>query len=83
MNLGKWFSLLIVLLGLLFCTYTVGMSRILIVPSDKYSTIQGAIFDAEDGDVVLVNPGTYYESIDFLGKSITVASHFWLEREEE
>lgn len=39
-----------------------------------YSTIQAAIDAAVAGDEVVVSPGTYAESIDFLGKAITVRS---------
>ncbi len=43
-----------------------------------YPTIQAAIDDANDGDVVVVKPGTYTgdgnRDIDFLGKTITVKS---------
>jgi len=41
---------------------------------DDYATIQEAIDAAVDGDVVIVDPGTYYENINFLGKGITVRS---------
>ena len=41
-------------------------------PPPFYSTIQSAIEDAEEGDNVLVFPGTYNEIINFLGKDITV-----------
>ncbi len=41
------------------------------VPAE-YPTIQQAIDAARDGDIVLVQPGTYLESIRFRGKAITV-----------
>jgi hypothetical protein len=40
----------------------------------SYTTIQSAIVAAGRGDTVLVEPGTYYENLDFLGKAITVTS---------
>lgn len=43
------------------------------VPGD-FDSIQSAIESASGGDVVLVAPGTYVESIDLLGKAITVRS---------
>jgi len=43
------------------------------VPGD-HRTIQDAIEAAEDGDIIVVEPGVYYEQIDFLGKDITVRS---------
>lgn len=43
------------------------------VPED-FSTIQAAIDAADDDDTILVNPGTYPERIDFLGKNIRVIS---------
>ena len=39
-----------------------------------YSTIQCAIDDASNGDKIEVAPGTYNETIDFLGKPITLRS---------
>jgi beta propeller repeat protein len=44
------------------------------VPSGEYQTIQSAIAASEDGDVVVVSPGVYFERINFRGKDITVTS---------
>jgi hypothetical protein len=44
------------------------------LPGD-YPTIQQAIDAAAPGDKVLVDPGTYVENIDFLGKAITVKAN--------
>jgi hypothetical protein len=43
------------------------------VPADQ-PTVQGAINAAQNGDIVLVSPGTYFENINFMGKAITVKS---------
>jgi parallel beta-helix repeat protein/predicted outer membrane repeat protein len=43
------------------------------VPADQ-PTIQAGIDESVDGDIVLVDPGTYVENIDFDGKAITVGS---------
>ncbi len=40
----------------------------------EYTTIQTAITACNDGDIVVVEPGTYFERIDFSGKDITVSS---------
>lgn len=48
-------------------------SNVLEVPV-AFPTIQAAIDAATNGDEVLVDPGTYFENIDFKGKSITVMS---------
>jgi len=44
------------------------------VPED-HPTIQGAIDAAADLNTVMVYPGTYVETIDLLGKEITLESH--------
>lgn len=55
--------------------YSSRPSSILKVPHD-YPTIQSAIDAAEDYDHVLVEPGVYEESIDFMGKEIIVSSEY-------
>jgi len=42
----------------------------------QYSNIQDAINSSSDGDLVLVQPGVYYENINFNGKDILVSSLF-------
>lgn len=44
----------------------------------EYGSIQTAINASAHGDTVLVQPGTYHESIDFFGKEILVGSHYVL-----
>ncbi len=56
----------------LCCSTTWG--RELQVSPEDYNSIQSAIDDANDDDVVTVAAGTYQENIDFLGKAITVRS---------
>ena len=41
---------------------------------DPYCSIQTGIDNAVDGDEIVVAPGTYFETINFLGKAITLRS---------
>ena len=66
----KTFILIFVLL-VTTCLY----STIINVPTDQ-PTIQAGIVAATDTDTVLVEDGTYFENIDFIGKAITVASNY-------
>ena len=50
-------------------------ATIIEVPADQ-PTIQAGIVAASSGDTVLIAPRTYGETIDFLGKSIVVGSHY-------
>lgn len=59
--------------ALMFGAAVEGQGTVLDVPA-QFSTIQSAIQAAMVGDVVRVQPGTYVESIDFLGKEIVVES---------
>ncbi len=58
-------------LAVLFAAATTAASTTIHVPGD-HSAIQDAIVAAAEGDTVLVQPGTYLEILDFLGKSIRV-----------
>ena len=53
------------------CTLPLAAQITIHVPADQPS-IQAGINAAHDGDTVSVAPGTYYENINFLGKSITL-----------
>jgi len=63
-------TLTVAVLSLLFSTT---FADIINIPDD-YNTIQEGIDASFDGDTVLVQPGTYIENIDFLGKAIVVVS---------
>ena len=55
----------------------ISFSQIIEVKQDgtgSYTTIQDAVNSATEGDTVLIWPGTYYENVDMLGKSISLAS---------
>jgi len=47
-----------------------------------FTTIQEGINASVDTDTVLVYPGTYYENIDYLEKSLTVASLYMITPED-
>ena len=70
MNLPK---ILGIFIGLAFLVMGSAYGATIEVPGD-YQSIQTAINAAVDGDLILVAPGTYNESVNFLGKNITVRS---------
>ncbi len=57
---------------LVLCTPALGLQGPLVVPSPQFPTIQSAIDQAQDFDVVQVLAGTYNERLDLLGKPILI-----------
>ena len=53
-------------------------AQIIHIPADQ-PTIQAGIEAATGSDTILVEEGTYFENINFLGKPVTVASRFILD----
>ena len=66
------------MMALMVCGVTT--AAIINVPGDYGSTIQAAVDAANNGDVILVAPGTYtgtgYEVVNTLGKAITLRSTY-------
>jgi hypothetical protein len=62
---------------LVLILHTVATGRVTTVDDDgpaDFNTIQAAIDDANDGDIVIVAPGEYKESISYYGKAIILKS---------
>ncbi len=57
--------------------YLNAAAAVVTVPGN-FNSIQEAINGATNGDTIVVTPGTYYENINFRGKSIMVTSLYYL-----
>jgi hypothetical protein len=66
-------SLRLGVISVLLLVSASAIAKTIYVPKD-YPTISQAINAASNGDTIIVDPGTYNESIDFMGKAIKVAS---------
>ena len=64
-----------IILFMCFSFYNNLFSSTINVPQDL-TTIQTAIDNSNNGDTVLVSPGTYFENINFNGKNIVLGSSF-------
>ncbi|MCP5062773.1 MAG: hypothetical protein GY936_09940 [Ignavibacteriae bacterium] len=48
---------------------------------EQFSKIQDAINYSSDGDTIIVDPGRYFENINFNGKKIVLASNYILDKD--
>jgi hypothetical protein len=72
---GRILTALFVVVG--FWAGSLQAARIITVDDDglaDFNTIQAAIDDSNDGDTIIVQPGLYDETINFIGKNITLRS---------
>ena len=58
---------------IVFILFSYTFSTILHVNGEDYISIQSAIDDAMEDDIILVYPGVYYENLD-IDKTITLTS---------
>lgn len=61
-----------------YITATLDPSHTLYVPS-QYQTIQAAINASVDGDYIIIADGIYYENLLIEGKTITLASYYFID----
>lgn len=52
------------------------------VPTSSYPTIQSAIDVANEGDIIIVQPGIYYENINMKGKNVILSSLYYFYKDE-
>ena len=62
---------------LIVIIYSLSLFGTTIYVPDDYSTIQGAIDAAANGDIIIIYPGEYHESINYSNKILTIASRFY------
>lgn len=67
---------------LLLCFSNILFAEMINIPND-FSSIQSGINQAQTGDTILVQRGSYIENIDFTGKNVVVTSLFIISNDPE
>jgi flagellar hook assembly protein FlgD len=62
---------------LVFCVSILVAEELHVGPGQQYSTIQSAINDAYDGDIITVHEGEYVENLVIENKSLTLRNENW------
>ena len=62
-----------------YLIHCIGIFANTIEVPDQYTTIQAAINASVDNDTILVDPGVYFENIDYNGKQIVITSRYLIE----
>ncbi|MCF7919980.1 MAG: T9SS type A sorting domain-containing protein [Candidatus Cloacimonetes bacterium] len=72
---------ILLILGLALLLWESALTNVIFVPDD-YLTIQVAINYAENGDSIIVSPGTYYENIELHYKNLIIGSFYLITQDE-
>ncbi len=80
----KYYFFVLLILFLVSCSFSDNNTsgNILYVPS-QYSSIQKAIDTAENGDIIVIENGTYQENLKVKNKTITITSQYYFSHDKQ
>lgn len=62
----------VMILFLIIVSSTASAATLNVGPKEKYKTIQNAMNHAQEGDTIIVNSGTYHETVNITTSSLTI-----------